>query len=134
LPRWLLIQTFHCRLTQKARESLDAFAEGSLFELTLGEAELLLDKIAKDQSWFQDKVQHHHQTEEILEKDQRTIEAAIKHLNNQGMKSGNFKQPTLIEIIPQEQYNYKKREIHQRTPSEEEPLETPPPEEGNSED
>jgi len=49
------------------------------------------------------------------------------------MKSGNFKQPTLIEIILQEQYNYKKREI-QRTPSEEEPLETPPPEEGNSED
>ena len=61
MPRWLLIQTFHCRLTQKARESLDAIAEGSLFELTLGEAELLLDKIAKDQSWFQDKVQHHHQ-------------------------------------------------------------------------
>jgi len=116
MPRWLLIQTFYCSLTQKARESLDAIAEGSLFELTHGEAELLLDKIAKDQSWFQDKVQHHHKTEEILEKDQRTIEAAIKHLNNQGMKSGNFKQPTLIEIILQDQYNYKKREIHQRTP------------------
>jgi len=64
-----------------------------------------LDKIAKDQSWFQDNVQHHHQTKEILEKDHRTIEAAYKHLNNQGMKSGNFKKPTLIEIFLQEQYN-----------------------------
>jgi len=50
LPRWLLIQTFHCRLTQKARESLYAITGGSLFEVTLGEAELLLDKIAEDQS------------------------------------------------------------------------------------
>jgi len=51
------------------------------------------------------------------------------------MKSGNiFKQSTLIEIILQEQYNYKKREIHQRTPSEEEQLETTSPEQGNSED
>ena len=50
------------------------------------------------------------------------------------MKSGNFKQPTVIEIFLQEQYNYKKREIHRRTPSKEEPLETPSPEEGNLED
>jgi len=50
------------------------------------------------------------------------------------MKSGNLKQPILIEIFLQEQYNYKKREIHQRTPSKEEPLETPSPKENNSKD
>ena len=29
--------------------------------------EILLDKIAENQSWFQDKAQHCHQTEEIPE-------------------------------------------------------------------
>jgi hypothetical protein len=36
-------------------------------ELTTGKAEILLDKIAENQSWFQDKAQQCHQTEEILE-------------------------------------------------------------------
>jgi len=36
-------------------------------ELTIGKAEILLDKIVENQSWFQDKAQHCHQTEEILE-------------------------------------------------------------------
>ena len=36
-------------------------------ELTIGKAEILLDKISENQSWFQDKAQHCHQTEEIPE-------------------------------------------------------------------
>jgi len=67
MARWLLMQTFYHGLTQKARECLDASAKGSLLDLTIGEAETLLDKIAENQSWFQDKAQQCHQTKEIPE-------------------------------------------------------------------
>jgi len=40
---------------------------GSFLELTIGKAEILLDKIAENQSWFQDKAQQCHRTEEIPE-------------------------------------------------------------------
>jgi len=36
-------------------------------ELTIGKEEILLDMIAENQSWFQDKAQQCHQTEEIPE-------------------------------------------------------------------
>jgi len=61
------MQTFYHGLTQKAPECLDASAKGSFLELTIGKAEILLDKIAENQSWFQDEAQQCHQTEEILE-------------------------------------------------------------------
>jgi len=48
--KWLLMQTFYHGLTQKARECLDASAKGSFLELTIGKAEILLDKIAENQS------------------------------------------------------------------------------------
>ena len=67
MTTWLLMQIFYHGLTQKARECLDASAKGSFLELTIGKAEILLDKIAENQSWFQDKAQQCHQTEEIPE-------------------------------------------------------------------
>jgi len=36
---------------------LDASAKGSFLELAIGKAEILLDKIAENQSWSQDKAQ-----------------------------------------------------------------------------
>ena len=65
MATWLLMQTFYHGLTQKARECLDASAKGSFLELTTEKAEILLDKIAENQSWFQDEAQQCHQTEEI---------------------------------------------------------------------
>jgi len=61
------MQTFYHGLTQKARECLDASAKGSFLEFTIGKAEIPLDKIAENQSWFQDEPQQCHQTEEIPE-------------------------------------------------------------------
>jgi hypothetical protein len=132
MAKWLLMQTFYHGLTQKSRECLDASAEGSFLEFTIGKAETLLDKIAENQSWFQDKTQHCHQTEEIPEEvkalstkmedllhwidqrakfkeDQRAIETVYKYQttssqpNSKGMNSGNIlKQPSLKEIIAQQ--------------------------------
>lgn len=132
LAGWLLMQTFYHRLTQKAREYLDASAGGSFLELTLGKAEIFMDKIAENQSWSQDEVQHCHQTEESPEEvhalstkmdnllhwldqrakykeDQRAIETAYKYQptssqpKSKGMNSGNIsKQPTFRELIAQQ--------------------------------
>jgi len=132
MARCLLMQTFYHGLTQKAHECLDASAKGSFFELTIGKAKILLDKIAENQSWFQDKAQHCHQIEEIpkevnalstkmenllhwldhrakYKEDQRAIETAYIYQptssqpNSKGMNSGNaFRQPTLKEIIAQQ--------------------------------
>jgi len=126
------MQTFYHGLTQKARECLDTCAKGSFSELTIGKAEKLLDKIAENQSWFQDEAQQCHQTEEILEEvnalstmienllhwidqsamfkeDERAIETAYKYQptssqpNSEGMNSGNtLKQLSLKEIIAQQ--------------------------------
>jgi hypothetical protein len=48
---WLLIQGFYSGLIQKSHEQLDATTRGSFMSLTLGKAEILLEKIAKNQSW-----------------------------------------------------------------------------------
>jgi len=126
------MQTFYHGLTQKSRECLDASAKGSFLELTIGKAEILLDNIAENQSWFQDKAQHFHQTKEIPEEvnalstkmenllhwldqrvkykeDQRAIETTYKYQptssepNSKGMNLGNtFKQLSLKEIIAQQ--------------------------------
>jgi hypothetical protein len=47
---WLLMQGFYHGLTQRARKQLDATAGGSFMSLTLGKAEIFMDKIAKNQS------------------------------------------------------------------------------------
>jgi hypothetical protein len=61
---WLLIQGFYHGLTQRSCEQLDATAEGSFMSLTVSKAKTLMNKIAENQSWIQDNVQHSHQIEE----------------------------------------------------------------------
>jgi hypothetical protein len=45
------MQGFYHGLTQKAREHLDATAEGPFLSLTLGKAKIPMKKIADNQSW-----------------------------------------------------------------------------------
>jgi hypothetical protein len=67
MEEWLLMQGFYDGLTQNAREHLDVTTEGSFLSLTVGKAKILMDKIADNQSWSQDKTQHCHQSEEVPE-------------------------------------------------------------------
>ena len=67
MARWLLMQTNYHGLTQKSHQCLDVSAKGSFLELTIEKVEILLDKILENQSCFQDKAQHCHQTKEIPE-------------------------------------------------------------------
>jgi hypothetical protein len=64
---WLLIQGFYHGLTQRSCEQLDATVEGSFMSLTVSRAKTLMNKIAENQSWIQDNVQHSHQIEEDSE-------------------------------------------------------------------
>jgi ribosomal protein L11 len=64
---WLLMQGFYHRLTQRNCVQLDATAGGSFMSLTLSRVETLMDKIAENQSWKQDNIQHSRQIEEALE-------------------------------------------------------------------
>jgi len=100
--------------------------------LTIRKAETLLDEISKNQSWFQDKAQQCHQTEEIpgevnalstkmknllhwidqrakFKEDQRAIETVYKYQptssqpNSKGMNSGStFNQLSSKKIIAQQ--------------------------------
>jgi hypothetical protein len=66
MEEWLLMQGFYHGLTQKAREHLDATAEGSFLSLTVGKAELLMEKISENQGWSQDHSQYCYQSEETI--------------------------------------------------------------------
>jgi hypothetical protein len=66
MEEWLLIQDFYHGLTQKAREHLDATAEGSFLPLTVGKAKLLMEKISENQGWSQDHTQYCYQNEETI--------------------------------------------------------------------
>jgi hypothetical protein len=46
MEEWLLMQSFYHGLTQKCREQLNATAGGSFMSLTLGKAEVLMERIA----------------------------------------------------------------------------------------
>jgi len=50
-------------------------------ELTIEKAKILLDKIAENQSWFQDEAQHCHQTEEVPE-EVNVLSTKMKNLLN----------------------------------------------------
>jgi hypothetical protein len=65
MEEWLLVQGFYHGLTLKAHEHLDATGGGSFLSLTLGKAEIVLDKIAENQGWSQDNIQHYHPSEEL---------------------------------------------------------------------
>jgi hypothetical protein len=50
MEEWLLIQGFYHGLIQRAHEQLDAIVGGSFLSLTLVKAEVLMERIAKNQS------------------------------------------------------------------------------------
>jgi len=50
----LLIQRFYHGLIQKSHEQIDTATGGSFMALTLGKAKIILEKIAKNQSWKPD--------------------------------------------------------------------------------
>jgi hypothetical protein len=57
MKKWLLLQTFYHGLVTSTRESVDAAARGVFLSLRLDEATTLIEKMASNQSWNEERVQ-----------------------------------------------------------------------------
>jgi len=57
LESWLLMQTFYHGLGNSARESVDAAAGGAFLSLTIPQATTLVEKMASNQGWNEERTQ-----------------------------------------------------------------------------
>jgi hypothetical protein len=69
MEEWFIIQSFYHGLIRSAREHIDAAAGGSFFALSIEEARKLVEKMASNQSWDEERTQTRtckvHQLEEV---------------------------------------------------------------------
>jgi hypothetical protein len=88
MEEWIIIQIFYHGLIRSAREHIDAAAAGSFFTLSIEEAHKLVEKMASNQSWDEERTQTRtrkvHQLEEV---DMLTamIDLLMKKLDNPGL-------------------------------------------------
>jgi hypothetical protein len=57
MENWLLMQTFYHGLTNSTRETMDATAGGAFLSLTINQATALMEKIASNQGWNEERTQ-----------------------------------------------------------------------------
>jgi hypothetical protein len=69
MEEWFIIQSFYHGLIHSAREHIDVAARGSFFALSIEEAHKLVEKMASNQSWEEERTQTRtrkvHQLEEV---------------------------------------------------------------------
>jgi hypothetical protein len=69
MEEWFIIQSFYHGLICSAREHIDAAAGGSFSDLSIEQAHKLVEKMAYNQSWDEERTQTHtckvHQLEEV---------------------------------------------------------------------
>ncbi len=69
MEEWFIIQGFYHGLIRSAREHIDAVAGGSFFALSIEQARKLVEKMASNQSWNEERTQTRtrevHQLEEV---------------------------------------------------------------------
>jgi hypothetical protein len=88
MEEWFIIQTFYHGLIHTAREHIDDVVGGSFFALNIEEARKLIEKMASNQSWDDERTPSHtrkvHQLEEV---DMLTakIDLLMKKLENSGL-------------------------------------------------
>jgi hypothetical protein len=69
MEEWFIIQSFYHGLIHSSQEHIDTAAGGSFFTLSIEEAHKLVDKMASNQSWNEERTQTRtrmvHQLEEV---------------------------------------------------------------------
>jgi hypothetical protein len=88
MEEWFIIQSFYHGLIRSAREHIDAAARGSFFSLSIEEAHKLIEKMASNQSWDEERTQAHtHKVHQLEEVDMLTakIDLLMKKLENPGL-------------------------------------------------
>jgi hypothetical protein len=85
MEEWFIIQNFYHGLICSAWEHIDAAAGGSFFALSIEEARKLIEKMASNQSWDEERMQTRtHKVHQLEEVDMLTakIDLLIKKLEN----------------------------------------------------
>jgi hypothetical protein len=88
MEKWFIIQNFYHGLIRSAREHIDVVAGGSFFALSIEKAHKLVEKMASNQSWDEERTQSHtckvHHLEEM---DMLTakIDLLMKKFENPGL-------------------------------------------------
>jgi hypothetical protein len=85
MEEWFIIQSFYHGLIHSAREYIDAAAGGSFFALSIEEAHKLVEKMASNQSWDEERTQTRtHKVHQFEEVDMLTtkIDLLMKKLEN----------------------------------------------------
>jgi hypothetical protein len=88
MEEWFIIQSFYNGLIRSAREHIDVVARGSFFALSIEEARKLVEKMASNQRWNEERTQTCtrivHQLEDV---DMLTakIDLLMKKLKNPGL-------------------------------------------------
>jgi hypothetical protein len=88
MEEWLIIQSFYHGLIRSAWEHIDASTGGSFFALSVEEAHKLVQKMASNQSWDEDRTQTHTcKVYHLEEVDMLTakIDLLMKKLENPGL-------------------------------------------------
>jgi len=57
MENWLLMQTFYHRLSNSTCETMDAAARGAFLSLTISQATALVEKMASNQGWSEERTQ-----------------------------------------------------------------------------
>jgi hypothetical protein len=88
MEEWFIIQIFYHGLIRSAREQIDAAAWGSFFALSIEVARKLVEKMASNQSWNEERTQtrtrkvHHLEEVDMLT---AKIDLLMKKLENPGL-------------------------------------------------
>jgi hypothetical protein len=88
MEEWFIIQSFYHGLIRSVREHIDAAAGGSFFTLSIEEAHKLVEKMASNQNWDEERTQTHiHKVHQLEEVDMLTakIDLLMKKLENSGL-------------------------------------------------
>jgi hypothetical protein len=59
MEEWFIIETFYHGLIHSTWEHIDAVARCSFFALSIEEARKLIEKMASNQSWDEERTQNH---------------------------------------------------------------------------
>jgi hypothetical protein len=85
---WFIIQSFYHGLTRLAQERIDAVVGGSFFALCLEDARKVVEKMASNQNWDEERTQTH--TRKVLQLEEvdmltTNIDLLMKKLENPGL-------------------------------------------------
>ena len=69
MKEWLIIQNFFLGLNQRSQDHMDAAAGGAFLSLDVAKARTLIDKVASNQNWKEDRQPAHakgiHETDSV---------------------------------------------------------------------